>query len=78
MKIPGENILEKAINILVQFNTLDEKMKEIKTYVLDHERRIAKLEGSCELNCKLNMEKVKVALLEAKAKLQLHSGAKAT
>lgn len=62
-----EELAKKAINILVKAEILDEKVKGLDSDVKDHERRIAKLEGSVELN----LERVKVAFLEAKAQLQL-------
>ena len=65
-----EDLAKKAVSILVKAEVLDEKVKGLSDDVKDHERRIAKLEGSRDLN----MEKVKVAFLEAKAQLQLPSG----
>jgi peptidoglycan hydrolase CwlO-like protein len=65
-----EDLAKKAVSILVKAQVLDEKVKGLHDEVKDHEKRIAKLEGSCDLN----IEKVKVAFLEAKSQLQLPSG----
>lgn len=68
----AKETLEKAIEAAVAIRVTDGKVKDIVVQVSDHEKRIAKLEGTSDLN----IEKVKVAFLEAKEQFRLLGGKK--
>lgn len=64
-----DDFAKKAISILAKAEVLDEKMRSVNQTLIDHEKRICKLEGSYELN----ITKIEKALLQAKAAIQSSS-----
>ena len=62
-----EELASKAVKILTKAEVIDEKLSDVKETVKDHEKRIAKLEGSIEgelARLESAFDKTKLQLLE--------------
>jgi hypothetical protein len=62
-----EELAKKAVSILSKAELLDEKLRDIRQIVNDHERRLCKLEGTYEgTMAKLDsaFQQTKIALME--------------